>query len=142
MKKRGELIMSDYVKAKVIRLPFPQDLIKKLEVEDCWDCEYYLMEKLGDLWQDYKTNNGFQIECTDKAYYLDYVMEYTYGANSGSFGYAFLLDEVDKVKYVPLFNKIGIDYDVNDLRKVVYCYYNSCECADYYDISEPSFDKL
>jgi len=36
--------MSDYVKAKVIRLPFPKSLIEKLWVKDCWDCEDYLKE--------------------------------------------------------------------------------------------------
>ena len=34
--------MSDYIKRKVIRLPFPKSLIDELGVNDCYDCENYL----------------------------------------------------------------------------------------------------
>lgn len=134
--------MSDYVKAKVIRLPFPKKLIEKLGVDDCWDCEDYLKTTLGELWYDYKTHTGFEIECTDKAYYLDYKLQSQYGDCEGDYGYVFLLDDNDKQKYCPLFDKIGIDYNPDELRKVVYCYYNGCECPDYYNPSEITFENL
>ena len=56
--------MNDYVKKKVIRLPFPESLFDKLEVDSCWDCENYLEEKLGDLWNQRPC--GFIIDCTEE----------------------------------------------------------------------------
>lgn len=123
--------MSDYVKAKVIRLPFPESLMKKLNVDSIWECEDYLDEK-----------QRFEIGCTDKAYYIDYIVEYQCGCCDGEYGYAFYLDEKDKEKYCPLFDKLDIEYNPDDLRKVVYCYYNSCECPDYYDPEEITFENL
>jgi hypothetical protein len=134
--------MSDYVRAKVIRLPFPNNLIEKLRVDDCWECEDYLEETLGDLWKGYDKRSGFEIECTSKSYYLDYILESQYGDCEGDYGYAFYLDENDIKKYKPLFDKVGVDYDIKDLRKVVYCYYNGCECPDYYDPKEITFESL
>ncbi len=133
--------MSDYIKIKAIRLPFPKSLIKTLEVEDCWGCEDYLQNKLGDLWYNHKKRKGFDIECTDNGYYLDYILERDYDSD-GEYAFAFLLSNTDKEKYVPLFNNVGIDYNTDDLRKVVYCWYNCCEAPDCYDVNEPNFDKL
>lgn len=96
---------------------------------------------MGELWYDYQTKKGFTIECTDKSYYLDYVLEKQYGVD-GEYGYVFLLDDNDKQKYCPLFDKLGIEYNPDDLRKVVYCYYNGCECTDYYDPTEITFESL
>lgn len=133
--------MSDYVKIKAVRLPFPRNLVEKLDAEDCWECEDYLKGKLGDLWYNYKTKKGFDIECTDNGYYLDYILEKEYGAD-GEYGFAFLLNDTDKDKYVPLFDTVGVEYNIEDLRKVVYCWYNACEAPDCYDVSEPNFDNL
>lgn len=132
--------MSDYVKAKVIRLPFPEKLIEELEVEDCWACEDYLKDKFGELWDVYP--DGFRLECTDKNYYLDYVISYKYGADCGEYGYAFYLNDNDVENYKQLFDKGGFEYDVKDLRKVVYCYYNGCESPDYYEPEEITFENL
>lgn len=136
--------MSDYVKAKVIRLPFPKSLLEKYDTEDPWDCEDHLRQTLGELYTgryDLK-NKYFEIEGTDKAHYLDYVLEYEYGAAAGDYGYAFLLNENDVSTYKPIFDLLKVDYNVEDLRKVVYSYYNCCECTDYYDINESSFENL
>lgn len=128
--------MSDYVKAKVIRLPFPKTVLDACNTTDCWECEKYLEEKFGEH------RNKFEIECTDSAYYLDYVLESSYGEWSGEFGFAFYLNSEEIKKYRPLFELVTTDFKDEDLRKVVYCYYNCCECPDYYKVSEDIFDKL
>lgn len=46
--------MSDYVHKKVVRLPFPKDIIKICNADDPYDCQKYLKEKLGDLFNNDK----------------------------------------------------------------------------------------
>lgn len=133
--------MSDYVKRKVIRLPFPKSLIEKLEVDNCWECEGYLKEKFGILWQRYgQSGNYFDIECTDSNYYLDYIVSKSY--EEGEYGFAWYLNEEDINKYKPLFDKGGFEYDVKDLRKVCYCYYNGTDAPDYYEPTEITFENM
>ena len=62
--------MSDYVHKKVVRYPL-QGLMDKLNVEDPYDCDDYLKDKLGSL---YNRDLGFEIEITDKNNYLDFVL--------------------------------------------------------------------
>lgn len=125
--------MSDYVHRKVVRLPFPKELLQKCEVEDHYYCEAYLKKRLGELWKN-GTKNGFDVEHTDKRWYIDWVYYQTYGDESGEYGFAreLTLNELNVIK--PLFDKLDVDYNDKDLRAVDYCYYNSCEPNDYYDI--------
>lgn len=133
--------MSDYVKKKVIRLPFPENLIDKLEVDSCWDCESYLKEKFGfDLWD--KRPGGFEIDCTEKRNYLDYVVDYKYGSEAGDWGHAWYLNEEDINKYKPLFDKDEFEYEPKDLRKVAYCWYNCSEAPDYYEPNDITFENI
>lgn len=129
--------MSDYVKIKAIRLPIPQEILDK-----CDDLEEYFEQQLGDLFNDCHQTGRFTIEYTDNNKYLDYVLDYEYGVDCGDYGFAFNLNDSDKVKYVPLFKNIGYKFHIGDLRKVVYCYYNGCEPLDYYDVSEDLFEDL
>ena len=134
--------MSEYVKRKVIRLPFPKSLIEKLGVDDCWECEEYLKDKLGNLWHNYRQyGNYFDIECTDSNDYLDYVVSKSYGED-GDYGFAWYLTEEDVAKYKPLFDIGGFEYDVKDLRKVCYCYYNGTDAPDYYEPTEITFENM
>lgn len=127
--------MSDYVHNKVIRLPFPKEILERCETDDPWDCEDYLKEKLGDLFTyGGRDSKRFELEATDKAYYIDWVYYHTYGEQSGDWGSARLLTEAELEKIKPLFDKLEISYRDEDLRRVEYCYYNCCECQDYYDI--------
>lgn len=133
--------MSDYVKRKVIRLPFPKSLIEKLGVDDCWECEEYLRQKFGDMWSNYKKGREyFDIECTDSNYYLDYVVSKSY--EDGEYGFAWYLNEEDISKYKPLFDIGEFEYDVKDLRKVCYCYYNGSDAPDYYEPTEITFENM
>ena len=51
--------MSDYVHNKAVRLPFPKEILDKFNTNDPWDCEEYLKELLGEL---YNRKWGFQGE--------------------------------------------------------------------------------
>lgn len=64
--------MSDYVRNKVVRLPFPKEIISKCKADDVYDCEHYLKELLGELW-DITKKNSFHLEFTDNGYYIDWV---------------------------------------------------------------------
>lgn len=44
--------MSDYIRLKVIRLPFPKEILQICKTEDPYECESYLKEKLGKLFSD------------------------------------------------------------------------------------------
>lgn len=125
--------MSDYVHYKVVRLPFPKEIMSKCNVDDICDCEPYLKKLVGELW-DKKKKNRFQLECTNKGYYIDWIYYSTYGEESGDFGFVRLLTqkELDVIK--PYFDKLGVAYKDEDLRVVNYCYYNCCEAPDYYNI--------
>lgn len=129
--------MSDYVKIKAIRLPIPQEILDK-----CDDLEEYFEQQLGDLFDTCYEVNKFTIECTTGNNYIDYILDYKYGEDCGEYGFAFNLNDNDKVKYVPLFKNIRFKFHISDLRKVVYCYYNGCEPPDYYDVSEDLFEDL
>ena len=135
--------MSDYVHGKAIRLPFPKEILDKCETDDPWDCEEYLREILGDLFS-HKGVNGkkLKLEATDEAYYIDWNYYYTYGEQSGDWGSARMLTEKELEVIKPYFDKLGVNYKDDDLRRVEYCYYNSCECGDYYDtVTEETDDS-
>jgi len=131
--------MSDYKHNKVVRLPFPKEILEKCNTSDAYECELYLRELLGELW-DNNDKNSFKLDCSDKRAYIDWVYYSTYGEESGDWGNARLLTqkELDTIK--PFFNKIGIPYGDTDLRVVDFCYYNACEPPDYYDIVNEDTD--
>ena len=59
--------MSDYVHNKVVRLPFPKDIKEKCNTNDVWDCEQYLKELLGELWDHRKKKIIFHWNAQIKA---------------------------------------------------------------------------
>ncbi len=136
--------MSDYVYYKVIRLPFPKQILDRCETEDPWDCEDYLKENLKDLYDDSKGIHVFQITGTSEANYLDWVYEYSYGEESGAYGYVNLLtqEETYFMRRLLFENLPNIYFDEDDFRKVEYCYYNCCEPPDYYDLDERGWDSI
>lgn len=126
--------MSDYVHEKVVRLPFPKEILEKFDTKDPWDCEKYLKELLGDLWEN-RGYNSFKIGFTDTSEYIDWCYYHTYGEESGDWGHVRLLTqkELDVIK--PYFDKLGVSYKDEDLRLVDYCYYNCSEPSDYYNLT-------
>lgn len=133
--------MSDYVHNKVVRLPFPKELLQKLDTDDVWDCEKYLEELDSELWNR-KNKKHFEIECTDECYYIDWVYYHTYGDESGDWGNVRLLTEKELATIKPYFDKLSINYKDEDLRLVDYCYYNCSEAPDYYKIKDDESDAF
>lgn len=135
--------MSTYVREKVLRVPMDcinMDYIKNIiaqnheNYED--DFSYYLESELPDVF-DYATVGKFQIAPTYKNYF-DYVLEYEWDAD-GEYGKTRALYESEKVKYLPMFQKIDPDINMDFVRLVEFCWYNGCEAPDYYDDEHDSF---
>jgi hypothetical protein len=127
--------MSDYVHKKVIRLPFPNEILDKCNTTDPNDCFKYLKDLLGDYWENNKINS-FELGFSDTDYYIDWEYYHTYGEKSDEHGYVRFLTQKELETIKPYFDKLNVNYQDNDLRIVDYCYYNSCEAPDYYDIPE------
>lgn len=135
--------MCDYVHKKVIRLPFPKEILELCNTEDGYECEKYLRDKLNDLFKDMY---GFSIEYTRNKnnnkyiYYIDWCYYYTYGQEEVDFGSSRLLTETELKIIKPYFNKIGCKYSDSDLRRVEYCYHTCWETPDYYAIADINND--
>lgn len=129
--------MSDYVYQKVIRLPFPEEILKICNTEDAFDCEEYIGEKATVPFNRYNTPCPyFDIGFGKNRNYLDLVLEYSYGKRCGDFGYVMPLTQNEIKKYRPYFDALNIHFADEDLRKVEFCWYNCSEPDDYYDIKE------
>lgn len=132
--------MSDYVRKKCVRLKIPQNIIDKLKNEDKW-LEELLLEKYNikesyNIKNDFTINSGFNFENDKYEYFLDYQLDYEYGA-SGDFESVRLLTDTEFEKYSKIFskyfnNKIGRD----ELRLVNYSYYNGCDEPSVYELEE------
>jgi hypothetical protein len=125
--------MSDYKHEKLVRFPFPKDMIKGLNFEDIWDFEPYLRDKLGDLY-DNENKNSFRLECIGDSWYIDWLYYSTYGEQSGDWGSVRLLTQKELDVIVPYFNKLEVVFRDEDLRVVEYCYYNGAEPDDHYNL--------
>ena len=137
--------MSTYVREKVLRIPMERinlDYIKSVITqkypnenhED--DFSWYLESALPDVF-DYATVGKFQIAPTESPFF-DYVLDYEYDAD-GEYGKTRALYESEKAKYLPVFQKIDPNIDMNYVRLVEFCWYNGCEADDYYDDVNDSF---
>jgi hypothetical protein len=107
--------MSDYVRNKAVMYPIDEVLSDKLygELE-----EPFFIEAFDD---------GKNIN-----HYLCYKLYCTYGEESGDFGRSRVLSETEQEKYSKLFSDYLNDIDPKLFKYVDYCYYNCCECDDYY----------
>lgn len=137
--------MSDYVREKVLRVPMEH--INKNYIEDVIaqkypnedhedDFSWYLESAMPDVF-DYATVGKFQIAPTERPF-LDYVLDYEYGVE-GDFGRTRALTENEKAKYLPVFQRIDPDINMDFVRLVEFCWYNGCEADDYYDNTGDAF---
>lgn len=131
--------MSDYVRKKCVRFKIPQNIIEELENDDDWVVDL-LLEKFK-VKDDYNTENDFTIgygedfnnNKTD--YFLDYQLEYEYGA-AGDFESVRLLTDKEFEKYSRMFAKYFNEIGRDELRLVHYSYYNGCDEPSVYEIEE------
>lgn len=108
--------MSDYVRNKAVFYPVSRELANDV---------------LDNIIKD-----PFEIEVMDDGnninYYLCYNLYSTYGEESGDFGRNRSLTDVEQAKYKKLFSEYLDDIDPQKFKYIDYCYYNCCECTDYY----------
>lgn len=141
--------MSTYVREKVLRVPMERidmSYIKSIIAqkypnenhED--DFSWYLESALPDVF-DYATVGKFQVAPTESPFF-DYVLDYEYDAD-GEYGKTRALYDSEKAKYLPVFQKIDPNIDMNYVRLVEFCWYNCCEADDYYnDVNDPFYDEV
>ena len=130
--------MSDYVKYKVLRIPF--DKANYFEFDHDYErVRDYMEDEHPDLFQ-YSTPGKFQFAPTEGEY-IDYVVEVDRDAYEGEYGKIRDLLPSEKEKAYQLFEQIMPNADKSAIRVVEFCWYNCCEAPDYYDYSEDDFYK-
>jgi len=107
--------MSDYVRIKAVMYPIDEVLSNRLDNE--LEEPFFI-----EVFDDGKNIN----------HYLCYELYHTYGEESGDFGRSRVLSETERGKYSGLFSDYLNDIDTKLFKYVDYCYYNCCECIDYY----------
>ena len=131
--------MSDYVRKKCVRFKIPQNIIDKLKNEDEWlgDLllkEYNVKENYHTK-NDFTINDGYDYDNRKEDYFLDYQLEYEYGA-SGDFENVRLLTDTEFEKYSKMFAKYFNEIGRDELRLVEYCYYNGDDEQRVYEFEE------
>lgn len=128
--------MSDYVRKKCIRFKIPQNIIDELENEEDWIIDLLRQKYEYETKKDnFTIGYGEDFDNNVTNYFLDYLLDYEYGA-SGDFESVRLLtdNEFEKYsrKFAKYFNEIGRD----ELRLVHYCYYNGTDEPSVYELEE------
>lgn len=127
--------MSDYVREKVLCIPLER--LNLVFTDDEMDDLSWSIEKRFPNIFDYAEEGKFQLAPTCSQY-VDYVLEYEYGAD-GEYGKTRALTDREKEKYRPVFQRISPDVDMDFVRLVEFCWYNCCEVPDYYDDTKDRF---
>lgn len=113
--------MSSYYEYKVLRLPLDNVDMKDKDTDDLED----LMNSLGI---------GFTLTmCSSENMFIDLELEHK--ISEGEWGFSRKLTDIEHHYAEILFNKLDIDYDVDDIHFVNYCYYNCSEPREYYAIN-------
>ena len=131
--------MSDYVRKKCVRFKIPQNIIDELKNDNDWLVDL-LLEKFQlkdsyDTENDFTINDGYDYDNRKEDYFLDYQLEYEYGA-SGDFESVRLLTDTEFQKYSRMFAKYFNEIGRDELRLVHYSYYNGCDEPSIYELKE------
>ena len=129
--------MSDYVRKKAVRFKIDNAIVESLEKEieekDLFESPQELLLKQYKLpdWFEHKLNkftinNGYDFDNHKENLFLDYMLDYEYGA-SGDFESVRLLTDNEFNKYRELFSKYFNVVRRDELRLVHYCYYNGVD---------------
>lgn len=144
--------MSDYIHKKAIRLPITKSLIRKVQFSNTEDFieqdiedfienfDQRVNEKCPELHHCSDRTPYFEVEVTDERSYIDLVLYYSYGKEYDDWEKASYLSDKEKEFFVPYFDKLGIVFEPENLRKVDYCWYNCCEPPDCYDVDNDDDD--
>ena len=130
--------MSDYERNKQVLYPVTKELLEKLNYMDAYDIE-----------DQFPVGSNFTIEAFvdysgtgECNHYLAYELSSTYGEETGDFGRSRFLKSSEQEKYKKIFSEV-IPEDLIDptlFKYVDYCWYNCCECDDYY-VKKDSFEE-
>lgn len=130
--------MSNYVRNKQVLYPVTKELLEKLNCDDVYDLE----DKCPSN-SNFKAEGFVDYEGTgDYNKYLAWELFHDCGADEGDFGRSRFLKPSEQEKYKKLFSEV-IPEDLIDptlFKYVDYCYYNCCECDDYY-VKKDSFEE-
>lgn len=131
--------MSTYVREKVLRIP-----LEKLNLtftEEEMDDLGWSIEKRFPAIFDYGTKGKFQLSPT-QSLFVDFVLDKEWDAD-GEYGKTRALTDREKAKYLPMFQQIDPDVNMDFVRLVEFCWYNGCEAPDYYDhMNDPFYDEV
>lgn len=127
--------MSTYVREKVLRIPLEKLNIKFTEDEE--DDLGWAVENRFPGIVDYGKEGKFQLAPTERNF-IDFVLEKEWDAD-GEYGKTRSLTEREKAKYLPKFQQIDPNVNMDDVRLVEFCWYNGCEAEDYYDETDDPF---
>ena len=122
---------------KQVLNPVTKDLLDKMTMdEDIFEDKLFPADNLEmEYFIDYSGTG-------DSNRYLAYELYSDYGEESGEFGRSRFLTEKEQEKYKKIFSKaIPEEFiDPSLFKYVDYCYYNCCECDDYY-VKKDSFEE-
>lgn len=130
--------MSDYVRIKAVRYKMPQNAV---EYDENYIDIDAMCEKYGINYHRKSEINKFVIDCgfdfeNDKEdCFLDFLLDYEYGA-SGDFESVRLLTDKEFEKYANLFATYFEEIGRDELRLVHYSYYNGVDEPSVYEIEE------
>lgn len=138
--------MSDYVRVKAVRFKFPEEIVKEIKKEieekNLWESvdeiltkQYKVLDKYQNKLNEFTINSGLNYETDEYDYFLDYMLDYEYGA-SGDFENVRLLTNSEFEKYQKIFSKYFNIIENNKLRLVHYCYYNGVDEPAVWEIEE------
>lgn len=128
--------MSDYVRKKCIRFKIPQNIINELENEEDWIIDLLRQKYEYETKKDnFTIGYGEDFDNNVTNYFLDYLLDYEYGA-SGDFESVRLLTDNEFEKYSRKFAKYFSEIGRDELRLVHYCYYNGTDEPSVYELEE------
>ena len=134
--------MSDYHREKVLRIPF-EDI--GLNPDSFDDVSHDLWQKFGDMfyWNSPRVGK-FDVAPTTE-WFIDFVLEESYGDECGEWGKVRALTANEKNKYTDVFRKINPDVDMDKVHLVEFCWYNCSEAPDYYSMDrkkDPFYEEV
>jgi len=134
--------MSDYHREKVLRIPF-EDL--GLNPASFTVAGTELHKTFGDLfyWSGQRVGK-FDVAPTTE-YFIDFVLEESYGDECGEWGKVRALTVNEKNKYTDVFRRINPNVDMDKVHLVEFCWYNCSEAPGYYSIDknkDPFYEEV
>ena len=130
--------MSDYVRKKCVRFKIPQSIINEYDKYDFIEdklIEKYNLKDSYKIYDNFTINSGLNYKKDEYEYFLDFQLDYEYGA-SGDFENVRLLTDNEFEKYSRLFAKYFNEIGRDELRLVHYCYYNGVDEPSVYELEE------